>query len=93
MAGIFRNHAGDWVHQKCKAQSALMGELLAITVGLQIIVEKGWDYTLIHTDSKKVVNRVQDGSITDVNLLLVNQCRELLPQQTEIKLEFAPKST
>lgn len=66
-----------------------MGELKAILVGLQVIVSKKWENTIVCSDSQQAINTILDDTgIKDDNYLIVNQCRDLMKKVDGLKLEF-----
>lgn len=96
ISGICRDHQGKWVSgfsKKCKVQNALVGELLALLTGLQIIQAKGWQNVLVSSDCKQALKRIQDPSIIDINCINVDICRGLTMSRSDIILEFSPRST
>lgn len=81
-----------WIHgfkAKRFANSALMGEILAIRQGLLVARQNNWSHIVLASDCKWAVDLIHSScgmSGEYINLIL--ECRELTKQLSEFRLLF-----
>lgn len=72
---MFRDNEERWIvgfKRKRKCPTVLYNELMAISEGLLIIVDRGWRNIVLHTDSQLAVTLLlDDNQVPDANLNLI----------------------
>ncbi|XP_019239093.1 PREDICTED: uncharacterized protein LOC109219128 [Nicotiana attenuata] len=79
--GLFRDNKGKWVlgfQGSLSGLSPLHAELRALKTGLHLAMEQGSTYLEVESDSMDVINCLENGNTTLINI--IHECRLLMNQ-------------